>query len=86
MRAMTPTYKESLNSWQRHLEDDLPSLERAIANELAAPPVMVIMMRLDTNSSSLRQVTISRRLQWLGSMVTALITWVTVGFLLTMGR
>jgi len=58
----------------------------AITNGLAAPPVMVIMMRMASSPRIMRQFTISRRLRILGWIATAIMTLATAGFLLTLGR
>lgn len=58
----------------------------AIANGLAAPPVMVMMMRMASSSRVMRQFTISPRLKWLGWIATAMMTLATAGFLLTLGH
>jgi Mn2+/Fe2+ NRAMP family transporter len=58
----------------------------AVANGLAAPPIMIVLMLMASNRRIMGQFHISRRLQILGWLATGLMCLATVGFFLTLGK
>ena len=58
----------------------------AVANGVAAPPVMFMMMLMTINPRVMRQFTLSRRLRILGWMGTGLMSLAALAFFLTLGH
>lgn len=58
----------------------------AVANGVAAPPIMVMMMLMATNPKVMQQFTVSRRLRIMGWLATTVMSVAAIGLFATWGK